>query len=302
MERQINAMGIIESELKKYNITNVQISDFSNSCMALKVRDISDHESYKIVKQARIKTKNKRVEVEKTRKELKAESLRFGKAVDMEARRITSLLLPIENYLISQEKIVDDEKERIKAELEQLERERIEKEEVVKKKLEEERQAKIREEQETEAKRLENIRKEQEARELKIKDEQEKIRKQQEVYSRKIREEEKRIAALLAKEQEVMELERVKVEAVKKAQRDAEQKVIREATEKRKAEEQEKKDEELRINLLPDKEKLFNLAGVIESVSMPKLAYRESHDVLDNAKEYLRKACNVLRDKEAKNV
>jgi hypothetical protein len=108
----------IKSELQKYQVTDAAISKLRQEYMVLTVKDVSDSAGYETVKAARIDIKKRRVEVEKTRVTLKAESLEYGRRVDGEAKRITALLEPIENYLTGQEKIVDDEKARIKAEAE----------------------------------------------------------------------------------------------------------------------------------------------------------------------------------------
>lgn len=105
----------IKNELQKYNVTDAAIAKLNADYMALVVKDASDKAGYESVKTARIDIKKRRVEVEKTRVALKAESLEYGRRVDGEAKRITALLEPIETHLISQEKIVDDEKARIKA-------------------------------------------------------------------------------------------------------------------------------------------------------------------------------------------
>jgi len=59
-----------------------------------------------------------RTSVEKTRKELKADALKYGKVVDAEARRIRELIEPIESHLKQQADIVRLERARIKAEAE----------------------------------------------------------------------------------------------------------------------------------------------------------------------------------------
>jgi len=59
-----------------------------------------------------------RTSVEKTRKELKADALKYGKVVDGEARRIRELIEPIESHLKKQADIVRLERARIKAEAE----------------------------------------------------------------------------------------------------------------------------------------------------------------------------------------
>ncbi len=59
-----------------------------------------------------------RTSVEKTRKELKADALKYGKVVDGEARRIRELIEPVESHLKKQTDIVRLERARIKAEAE----------------------------------------------------------------------------------------------------------------------------------------------------------------------------------------
>lgn len=104
----------LSKELSKYNIADAAIAELSAKYMGIKVSNPQDIENYKLARVARVEIKNRRVEVEKTRKELKADSLEYGRKVDAEAKRITALLEPIETYLTSQEKIVEDEKERIR--------------------------------------------------------------------------------------------------------------------------------------------------------------------------------------------
>lgn len=115
----------IKNELQKYNVTDAAIAKLNTDYMALTVKGVDDKAGYEVVKTARIDIKKRRVEVEKTRVQLKAESLEYGRRVDGEAKRITALLEPIENHLIGQEKIVDDEKARRKAEAEAKEAERV---------------------------------------------------------------------------------------------------------------------------------------------------------------------------------
>ena len=108
----------IKTELQKFNIADAAISKMSAEYLPLKVKGLDDKEGLKKVHDARIVIKNKRVEVEKKRKELKASSLAFGQAVDGEAKRITGLLLPIEAHLENEESIVEREKERLQLEVE----------------------------------------------------------------------------------------------------------------------------------------------------------------------------------------
>lgn len=101
-----------QSQLAKYNITDEMIAKMESDYMKLFVKDCNDTANYEIVKQAKKVVASGRIEVEKTRKQLKAESLEYGRKVDAEAKRITAKLLPIEKYLQQQEDIVAKENER----------------------------------------------------------------------------------------------------------------------------------------------------------------------------------------------
>src|SRR3972149_8395159 len=115
----------IQSELKKFDVADAVIAQWNKDYMTLTVSGLDDKDGYKAVKEARITVKGKRVEVEKKRKELKEDSLRFGKAVDAEAKRITGLLEPIELQLSKQEDDYDAEKERVKQQVIRKEQERM---------------------------------------------------------------------------------------------------------------------------------------------------------------------------------
>src|SRR5713226_7711522 len=57
-------------------------------------------------REARLKLKNLRVTVENTRKELKEQSLREGKAIDVAANIIKALIAPVEEHLEKQEQFL----------------------------------------------------------------------------------------------------------------------------------------------------------------------------------------------------
>lgn len=117
--------NFIATELKKFDIADAVISQMGKDYMVLTVSGLDDKEGYKSVKEARLTVKSHRVEVERRRKELKEDSLRFGRAIDAEAKRITSMLEPIETYLQSQQDIIDKEKERVKLEAECIAKEKL---------------------------------------------------------------------------------------------------------------------------------------------------------------------------------
>lgn len=116
---------MIDTALAEYKITDAAIAKIKSDYMSLIVKNPQDIEGYEQVHQARMDVKNRRVDIEKTRKKLKQDALDYGRAVDAEAKRITGLLEPIESYLQEQEDIVVKEKERIKKEEEEKEKQRI---------------------------------------------------------------------------------------------------------------------------------------------------------------------------------
>lgn len=106
-------------ELVKYNPTDEVLEGYRKEFLPLTIEGLDDHEGYEKVKEARLFIKGERVNVEKKRVELKAESLEYGRLVDAEAKRITAAILEVENHLIAEQKKIDDEVARIKFEKEQ---------------------------------------------------------------------------------------------------------------------------------------------------------------------------------------
>lgn len=114
---------IISTELAKFNLPDSAISQYRDQYLTLRISDIDDKEGYALVRDARLLIKRKRVEVEKTRKRAKERYLRYGQAIDAEAKRLSAALDHIECHLYTQEKAIDDKKERIRV-AEELEREK----------------------------------------------------------------------------------------------------------------------------------------------------------------------------------
>jgi len=101
-----------------YSVTKETISEMSAKYLPLTVAGIEDKEGLKVVKAARLLCRGARVAIEKTRKEAKEESLRYGQKVDAEAKRLTSLIEPIELHLTNQEELVEREIARLAKEKE----------------------------------------------------------------------------------------------------------------------------------------------------------------------------------------
>ncbi|HEV2917576.1 MAG TPA: hypothetical protein VGW78_07585 [Candidatus Babeliales bacterium] len=111
----------IEKEIAKFSVTDAAIAGLNNQYSHLTINGIEDKQGYLAVREARLVVKNKRVEVEKKRKELTADALAVQRAINEEAKRITGLLEPLEDYLKTQEDNYNKEKERLKKEQEHVE-------------------------------------------------------------------------------------------------------------------------------------------------------------------------------------
>lgn len=118
--------SIITTELQKFDVPAEAIASMKEEYLPLIINGLEDKEGFDKVHEARMKVKGIRINVEKRRVELKEDSLKYGRAVDAEAKRITALLSPIEAHLEAEEKRITEEKERIKEEEKRKEREKME--------------------------------------------------------------------------------------------------------------------------------------------------------------------------------
>jgi colicin import membrane protein len=114
----------MQTEVVEYSVTDAAIAKMSADYMGLTVNGLDDKAGLAMVHSARMVVKGKRLEVEKKRKELKADALAWSQKVDSEARRITALLAPIEDHLETEEGKITAEKARLKAEDERKKQER----------------------------------------------------------------------------------------------------------------------------------------------------------------------------------
>jgi uncharacterized membrane protein YqiK len=290
----------LSTELQKFSVTDAAIAKAKKNYMVLTISGLEDAEGYKLVHESRMKVKSKRVEVEKTRKELKADALAYGKAVDARAKEITTQLEEIENYLYTQEKVIDDEKEaiRTKAKREQEEKERIERE-----RIEAERQAeidRINKEQEVERLRLAEIERKQEEERRKIKEEQERLdrekRRLEEIERERKHREELEITCKEA-------VEKNKKEAELQAERDRQAELIRAENERLAAIEKEKKTqvEKERIEAAkPDIERLMEYADRISVTEVPAMSTKEGKVIAQGIKDLFQNIVEYIHDEVAK--
>lgn len=111
---------LVRGELSKYDAVIPRVEELKANYMSLTIESMEDKDGYAKVKEALRHIVSKRNEIEEKRRELKADSLAFGRAVDARAKEITALISPIEEYLKSQKSRIDDEIEsiRLKEEME----------------------------------------------------------------------------------------------------------------------------------------------------------------------------------------
>jgi len=185
-------------------------ADWEKKASAIVVTDASQTAEMKMAREGRLFLREKRIAIEKKRKELKEQALREGKAIDGMANILKALIVPIEEYLDKQEKFLE-----IKA-AEETERLRIEAEN----KAEQERIAKEKAEaEEREHVRLEN----------------ERLKKEAEEKERKMQEERAAAEAEKKRQEEALAAEKAKAEAERKRieqEREAERKKVEAEREK----------------------------------------------------------------------
>ena len=116
---------LVETGLKKFDAVVPAIEELKKDFLPLKIKSIEDKEGYEKVSKALRFMVSKRNEVEDKRKELKADSLAYGKAVDNRAKEITFMLTPIEEHLRLEKERIDDEIEAIKERKIREEQERL---------------------------------------------------------------------------------------------------------------------------------------------------------------------------------
>lgn len=104
----------------RYNIADASIAELRKKAEGLKIAGTSDKKGYELVRSTRLEIVAIRGGIEKTRKQLKADSLEYGRKVDGEAKRITSELEDIEAPLDAEESRIDQLVEEEKARKQQI--------------------------------------------------------------------------------------------------------------------------------------------------------------------------------------
>jgi len=252
----------LEKSKAQYILDNFQnyfdiAAEWEKRAKTLVVTDASQEVEMKLARTGRLFLKEKRLAIEKSRKELKEQSLREGKAIDGIANVLKALIVPVEEYLEKQEKFVElkeeAEREARRQEIERrMEEERIENERLdavaKERKLvaSEYRQFWPKEEpdfrgmsQEVFEKGLALLKKQKkdyEDEQARIKAENERLKQEAEAAERKAKEEKARQEKILAEEKAKSEAERKRQEEALRKQKEEAERIQREADAKAKAE------------------------------------------------------------------
>lgn len=284
----------VETLLSNFGKAYADAKTLAAGASALVVTEESQTDLMREARTKRLALKAVRVEVENTRKSLKEQSLREGKAIDGMANIIKALIVPVEEHLEGQEKF---------AELRQAERaakkhaERVEQlsqyvadvslyslrdmsDEAFTTLLAGSKEA-FTAQKEAEAKaEADRI-----AAAKAAADEQERIRQENVRLKAEAEEQEEKLKA----ERKIAEDERLKREELEAEQR---AKTLAEAKAKADAEETARK-----ALLAPDKDKLLAFADMIAGLEMPSVASVQAVKLASEAHDYLSRISQNLRNK-----
>lgn len=308
-----NQAGLAEAKtqhlLKSFGNYFEEARTIAQGAKDINVKDVSETELMLKARKQRLALREVRINVENTRKELKEQSLREGKAIDGIANVIKALIIPIEQHLQLQEdfKKIQDEiarKQLAQSRLEELQKydfyandidlanmtvesyqnllkntkEAFEARQEAQKKAEQERI-------EAEQKRL--------AEEKRLREENEKLKAESEKREKELAKERAEQQKKLDAERKAREQAEAKVKAEKEAQIKKEQaeKARLDAIAEAEAEAQRKK------LLAPDKEKLIDLASSIEKLQLPAVQSKEAMSVIRATQDMIQKMSGYIREK-----
>lgn len=99
--------GKIDALLSNFSTGFQKAKKIVEECKNIEITSEDQTDEMATARESRLKLKNIRVEIEKTRKTLKEQSLREGRAIDGMANIIKALIVPVEEHLEKQEKFIE---------------------------------------------------------------------------------------------------------------------------------------------------------------------------------------------------
>lgn len=106
-------MQRIQQDIERFGIADAAIAELKARYSVLQIAGVDDLQGFEAVKRARLEVRKFRTKVEDVRKELKADSLEYGRRVDAEAKRITALILEVEGDLQAKEQAIEQQRQEI---------------------------------------------------------------------------------------------------------------------------------------------------------------------------------------------
>jgi len=106
--------------VRKFNPIVEQMPALVKLAHKIKVVDINDVDGMTQAKETRLALRKIRIDAEKLRVDLKAESLKVGRAIDGFANVIKAAIIPAEDHLAEQEKFIEIQEQKRKRELKEL--------------------------------------------------------------------------------------------------------------------------------------------------------------------------------------
>lgn len=248
-------------------------TEWNEKAKTLVVTNANQVTEMKMAKEARLILRDIRVNADKTRKALKEESLRYGKAVQSVYNVIESLIVPTEKYLEEQEKFVQIQEEKRKAEL-TIEREFL---------LKDYREfvpfgIYLSELSDADFQKILSGAK------LQFKEREESVKRQEEERIEREKSE---------KEQQIKDIE-------KRIREETELKLRTEHAEREISEQKLKEKEKEQLKSVPDKIKLLKFADTIDSLVCDEVGTEDAHNIEKNAIGLLRKVSSYIREKSNK--
>lgn len=305
--------AVLLEKFKNYFDLAAEWEKKAKTIVVTKEDQISD---MKMARVGRLALREKRIAIESTRKELKEQSLREGRAIDGIANVLKALIVPIEEYLDKQENFVkikaEQEAELVRLEEEKKaeedriakekaeaeERERVKAENERLKKEADEREAARKKEQEAAAAREKALKDEMDRKEAEAKAEQERIQKEADEKAAALKKEaeekeaalkkeaEAKEAALKAEQEKQLAKERAEKEAAEaelKAKKEEEDRLKREAVEKAEA-----------LKRASDRDKIIQLRDDLRNFPLPEVESAAAKQLVETVKVTLNKLADAM--------
>jgi hypothetical protein len=305
-------------------------SDWEQKAKILVVSSPNQTAEMKMAREGRLFLRQKRLDIEKARKELKEQSLREGKAIDGIANVLKALIEPIEEYLDKQERFVEIQEDELRevrkvgriGEMQSIGLDvtlydlKNMPEETYKQIIDGQHRAieqRLEAQQKAEAERIAKEKADAEERE-RMRAENEHLRKEAEAKERQLAEERAEAESRRKIAEEKARKERLEAEAREKklkAEQDAQLKKERQERdrlaaelkakeEKERAEKKRLEEEARKAQRAPDKEKLLALAKSIDALTLPEVKSPEAKAVVRATRELLEKTSHYVQTQTQK--